>query len=521
RITVQLIDAKTDSHLWAETYDRELTATNIFSIQGNVARAVADALRATLSPRELEQLARVPTESLDAYEAYLLAKQRMERRTSDALAQAADGFRRAIGLDARFALAYVGLAEIYVLQLEYSGQSVGDVLPKATAAIDRALDLDPDLGEAYNALGAIRYALLDFEGAERAYRRALELQPNYALTYHWYAFLLRDHLARCDEALRLHQKALELDPLSPIFIVNLGMDLSCLGEFDEALGRFERTIQMDPEFALGYWAIGWHHATVLGQLDEAVRWYRKGISLDQGNDQAAVALGALYLHLGAIEQSKRWIQRSIEIKPDSPFANLRMSEIALGDGDEAGALEHARRALAAEPDWSLALARLRDLELRAGNPERARALYERANPELLDASDPKVERRNYKQAIDLAFVLLEMGERERAQRLLERARRQIQQVPRLGLPWGFGIADVRIYAMQGDVQRALASLRQAVDEGWRTDWRYELALDPSLASLHDEPEFKAIVAELEADMAEQRARVEEMERRGELIFPTE
>ncbi len=154
-------------------------------------------------------------------------------------------------------------------------------------------------------------------------------------------------------------------------------------------------------------------------------------------------------------------------------------------------------------------------ELRAGRYSEARALYEKNHPELLSGGDPKVDNRNYRVAIDLASVLTKTGEQERAIQLLNRTAQHIQTIPRLS--WtGYGIAHVKIYALRGEKQKALAALRQAIDEGWRTHWWYYLEHDPNLASLHDEPEFAAIVAEIEADMAAQLARVREMERNGEL-----
>jgi len=113
------------------------------------------------------------------------------------------------------------------------------------------------------------------------------------------------------------------------------------------------------------------------------------------------------------------------------------------------------------------------------------------------------------------LVLSETDEREQANLLLTRSLRHIQTLPRLGL-YGYGFADAQIYALQGEKQKALSALRQAIDEGWRSLWRYSLKLDPNLESLHDEPEFQAMVAEIEADMAAQLARVREMERNGEL-----
>jgi hypothetical protein len=134
---------------------------------------------------------------------------------------------------------------------------------------------------------------------------------------------------------------------------------------------------------------------------------------------------------------------------------------------------------------------------------------------LLNEGDPTVDGSNWMAAIDLALVLSKTGEQERADLLLDRSLQHIQTLPRLGVG-GFGIADARIYALQGDKQKALSALRQAIDEGWPFLWWYFLKQDLSLESLHDEPEYQAMVAEIEADMAQQLARVREMERNGEL-----
>jgi hypothetical protein len=141
-------------------------------------------------------------------------------------------------------------------------------------------------------------------------------------------------------------------------------------------------------------------------------------------------------------------------------------------------------------------------------------LYEKSHPELLSDDDPRIDSTNDNTAIDLALVLTRTGEQKRADLLLKRSLEYIQTIPRLCS--GYGFADVQIYALQGQKQKALSALRQAIDEGWRDLWWYYLIYDPNLESLHDEPEYQAMVAEIEADMAAQLERVREMERNGEL-----
>jgi TolB-like protein len=216
RINVQLIDAATDEHLWADTYDRRLTVANIFAIQSEIATAIADALRATLSLGEQDRLATIPTENLAAYEAYLLGNQRVEKRTSAALAEAVNDFNRAIELDPGFALAYVGLADSHLLQVLYSGLPQDEMTEKAQVVTDKALALDDRLAEAYTSLGLIEHYRSDYEASEAAFKRALELNPNYATAYHWYGLMLVGSLGRRDEGLELIKKAAKLDPRSPI-----------------------------------------------------------------------------------------------------------------------------------------------------------------------------------------------------------------------------------------------------------------------------------------------------------------
>jgi tetratricopeptide (TPR) repeat protein len=520
RITTQLIEAESDAHLWTETYDRELTAANIFSIQSEIAKTVADALRAALSTEEQDRLASVPTENLAAFEAYLLGKQRSAKRTSGSLAEAVNYFERAIDLDPNFALAYVELARSYLAQIGFAGLPQDETIAKAEPLIKKALGLNDRLGEAHTVFAIIQRNRTDFEGAEETYQRALELNPNDAKAYEGYGYLLLQVLGRPEEALIMHRKAVELDPLSAPAINGVGQVLERLGRFDEGLSWYERSFQVDPGYSLNLWSIGVHHWLVSGEYSEAVRWLTEAKSSDPGDPYNGSHLGRLFMDLGFSDQAEYWVQQSIELSPESFVANLAMQLLYLYKGDEFASLDYGRTALAIEQEWTLQVFPVQLLgnhEQRAGRYAEARALYEESHPELLSENDPRVDDRNYWVAIDLASVLSRTGEQERADLLLNRSFQHIQSIPRLGAE-GYGINDVKIYALQGEKRKALSALRQAIDEGWRTLWWYYLKQDPTLESLHDEPEFQAMVAEIEADMAAQLARVREMERSGELTL---
>jgi tetratricopeptide (TPR) repeat protein len=354
-----------------------------------------------------------------AYEAYLLGRQRLVRYTAASLVEAVDYFQQAIELDPGFALAYVGLADSYILQAYYSGLPLDEMLASAQAAADKALALDDQLGEAYNSLAAIKKERGDLEGAEAMYRRALELNSNYAMAYRWYGFLLLDSLGRYEEALALNRKAAELDPLSAGIIVEVGVALESLGRFDEALARYQRALEVDAGYANAYINIGAHYWQVSGRLDEAVVWYAKGISLDPGTPGYSARLGMLFLHLGDFDRAESWIERSLELGPESFWPNFAMHALHLYRGDEAAALDYARRAIALNPRFVPFL--LRDHELSAGRYAEARALYEKSHPGLLNEGNPTVDGSNWGAAIDLALVLSNTGEQEQADLLLNRS----------------------------------------------------------------------------------------------------
>jgi len=305
-----------------------------------------------------------------------------------------------------------------------------------------------------------------------------------------------------------------LDPLSLEATMELGNNFEWLGRFDEALSWYERVLEIDPGYAWGFTRIAINHWLASGRLDETAIWWTKGLALDPKSQFNLAILGWLFLDLGDPDRAEYWINRATELGTESIFPNVTMQLLAAYRGDEAASLEHGRKAFAIAPYQKPVLTLLRDHEVRAGRYAEARALYEETFPELLYERDPKVDLRNYKAAIDLALILSRTGEQEQADLLLDRSLQQIQRRPRLGTR-GYWIADVQVYALRGEKQKALSALREAIDEGWREGW-WSWLRKPDLESLHDEPEFQAMVAEIEADMAAQLARVLEMERNGEL-----
>ena len=457
----------------------------------------------------------MPTENLAALQAYYHGKQRMAKRTTNTLAEAVGYFQQAVDLDPEFALAWVGLADSYYLHMLYASGPEGEAYSKMKAAIDQALELDDQLGEAYATLAVYqRMKNNDLAEAEVAFKRALELNPNYATAHQWYGSNLSSN-GRAEEGLNQKRKALALDPLSAVINLSLGMTLERLGRDDEALAHYKTAIEIDPAYANAYERIGEIYEGVLGQLDEAMIWYRNALALDPGQPSHPRSLGFLFLNLGDSDQAKYWFDRQKELAPDFFLSDAVMEPLYMYRGEKVKALEYARKTLAMVPGAVQTLANLRNHDLQAGRYLEARSRYERAYPELLNEDEPTIDDSNFEPAIDLALVLTITGEQERADLLLDRSLTFIQTIPRLG--WdGYEIADVLIYAQQGKTGAALAAVRQAIDQGWRASWWYYLEHDPNLDSIRDEPEFQAMVEEIRADMAAQLAHVRAMEDAGEL-----
>ncbi len=513
RINVQLIDAATDAHLWAETYDRELTAADIFAIQSELAESIAGALKAKLTEGEKGRVDAVPTQSLAAWEAYQLGRQRLAKRTSDSLADAERFFQKATNLDPGFALAYAGLGDALRLQIEYGGKPREATLVVAERAITKALELDPELAEAWASKGGISISRGQWDDAKELLRRAIELNPNYATAHQWLSLALRGG-DRPEVEMRHAERAAELDPLSVIVRRNLCDSLQMAQRFEEAAECLARVIDIDPSSPLAYSGLGWLDAYARNRFVEAVDLLERAAVLDAGNPDAYVSLLAVHLDVGDMSRAKQLSASLVERWPDSAYSNLAAAVTELLLGSNVAAERHASKALAEYPQDLTSLRILRDADLRVGNPKAAKARYARAFPGFFEQTPPRVDETSFSQAVDLALVLQTAGEAEQAARLLEASERVIRRLPRLG---GYEVADVRVHALRGDKAKALAALREAVEAGWRGPlWRYYRDIDPNLASIREEPEFKAFFADIERDIARQRAELAKRSEDGPL-----
>ncbi len=502
RVTVQLIDAATDAHLWAESYDRELTAANVFAIQSEVAIAIAGALNATLSPSQRARVTAVLTHNLEAWEAYQLGRQRMASRASADLVAAEKYFRKANKLDPKFPLPYSGLAETLVMQTGWSGIPESTNLPRAEQSARKALELGPNLAESWAASALVARAKGDGQRADVENRRSIALNPNYATAYLRLASLLLDQ-GHSDEALTYSKRGLDLDPLSSASIFSYARNLTAAGRFDEAVASYRKLIELDPLRPNAYRDLAMLSAYVRNDFVAAIPFAEKLVDLDPGAPYARCNLAQLYFDLGDHAQAARVMDLARRRFPGSADVLAYSAYFHLLQGDAVAAERFARQAQVIDSDVFYSAFVLAAIDAKRGNYASARAHYAKLVPRLLDTGSPAILAYDLALVPNLVPILLMTGETERATQLLDRAREVIKTMPRLS-EGGYGIADVQIYALRGEKTKALELLRKAAEVGWRLDWRYYRDVDPALASIRDDPEFKSVFADIERDMARQR-----------------
>lgn len=524
RINVQLIDARTDQHVWSNIYDRELTAANVFAIQSEIALAIAAALRAKLSPEAQERIQSVPTQDLVALEAYFMGRQLLAKRNVPSLTEAVAHFGSAVERDPDFALAYVGLADATRLNAGYGGVGPDEreqALSQAQSAVDRALALNPMLGEAYATMGTLRLGKQKFEEAEAAFKRAIELNPNYAPTYQWYGEWLGEAYRsgksdRIEEALELSRKAIALDPKSAIITNDYGEVLQFSGRYEEAMAQFEKSIELEPEFAPGLARIMALKAMIYGRLDEALFTSRRFVSSNPTWRSADIH-AHWYLGLGDPDSAALWRERAQELAPDGEIPDSLL-EWALYRGSLEAQESSSQKALAKDPRSLSALLVLDTLAWKRGQSADAIALYREGFPEFFAEDGPVVNPNNLFAAVNLAALLRQTNEVETSDRLLEQGLAVIDNTPSRQTEWifYFAIQEARIHAIRADRAAALDALPTVMDRGWWHYWWHWLRHDPVLKVLHEEPRYQQVRSEIEAEVSEQAARVREWEVSGKL-----
>jgi TolB-like protein/Flp pilus assembly protein TadD len=338
RVNVQLINALTDAHLWADTYDRKLT--DIFAVESEIAKTIADTLQARLTGSEKTEMSKKPTEDPEAYEFYLKGRFFWNKRTGTDLRKAIEYFNQAVARDPNYALAYVGLADSYLLLPNYGSTSSQEALPPARSAAKKALALDDSLAEAHASLGLLATIELDLERALSELERAVQLKPNYATAHHWLA-LANMTLARFDPAIAEGKRAIELDPLSVIINADCSWLYLCARRYDQAEAQARKTLEIDPHFFLAHYYLG-IALQLKGRLSEAIPEFQKSFDLN-GDPYSLGILGQAYARNGQNEEARKILARLNEQRNARRVAPYAMALVYLGLGDKERAIDELDR----------------------------------------------------------------------------------------------------------------------------------------------------------------------------------
>jgi eukaryotic-like serine/threonine-protein kinase len=340
RITAQLINARLDRHIWADSYDRSLA--DVLTLQGEVALTIAEQIKVKLTPEEAAQLEKARPVNPDAYKHYLIGIYHLYKMNEAGFYQAINSFQDAINIDPGYAHAYAGIGFTYVqLGLWFGFLSPMEVYPKARQAVDRALDLDPNLPEAHILTAEIKYIFeWDWEGAEAAFRRGMELNPNSAFAYNLYGCYLH-HMGYFKESIVSNRKAKDLDPLSPPSYGNIALAFFQLGRYEEMLDELREGLKLAPNYPFLYIVMNWYFLQhqkckeVLHNTDRIARlWGEKIPPLQVG------FLGYSYAMCGRHDEAIRLLNELHTRSQTEYVPYIALSDIYLGLGQPEEAIDY-------------------------------------------------------------------------------------------------------------------------------------------------------------------------------------
>lgn len=337
-VSVELVDASDGAQLWGAQYAPSLA--KIHELPDEIAAKIAQSLRLRLTVEEGQQLSKRSTQNAKAYDLYLRASYHLNKSTPDGINKALEYFEKAIAEDSTYGLAYAGLAECYAfLAVGHGDLPPKELFEKASAAARKALEIDDTLAEAHCALGwSSPYHGWDWRVAEKAFQRAIELNPSCAAAHWGYAYVLLVLLKRDHEALQEMRCALELDPLSLLMNSDLGAFLAFAGRYDEAIEQARETLEMEPNHALAHYTLGWVYERK-GMYREAVAALEKSVSLSLLHTLPLGVLGHTYAAAGKHRKALAVLDRLDELASKRPVSHVSKALVWIGLGEKEKAFE--------------------------------------------------------------------------------------------------------------------------------------------------------------------------------------
>jgi serine/threonine protein kinase/tetratricopeptide (TPR) repeat protein len=335
-IKTELIDVSDGSQLWGEQYNRKIS--DLITVQQEIAWKISKRLRLRLTGEDEKRITKHYTENTEAYQLYLKGRYFWNKRDKESLNNGIRSFQDAIKIDPGYALAYSGMADSYALLADIGAVAPNEAMPRAKAAAERAIELDPELAEGYTSSGFVKLSYdWDWPAAERDFKRALELNPNYATAHQWYASYLLQ-MGRYDDATEEIKRAQQLDPLSLIINANKGYYLYFARQYDAAIEQYRKTLEIDPNFGVGryYLAQAYVQKKMYG---EAIAEFQKLISTPGDDLETAAALGYAYAQSGRRADAQKFLTEIIELSKSRYVSPLYIATIYTGLGERDQAIE--------------------------------------------------------------------------------------------------------------------------------------------------------------------------------------
>ena len=489
RINLQLIDAATDTHLWAQTFDRELSASNVFAIQSEIASAVTEALRATLSPAEKSRIASAPTESMAALEEYFKGRAELDQRTQPALESARLRFEHARTIDPEFALALAGEAQAILLLSDdggsYGNLPVGETIALARPLLEKAVQLAPEDPQVLAVNGLMAQSAFDHTKAIDFYRRSLAFNPSSGEVMNWLRLSLYA-TGDYSESLDVSTRMVEVDPMSLVALYNSIYDRVTVDEAitpaTEAL--LQRLSQLNVSYGL-FARAGVEQQ--MGNIEGAARLYYQALEADPGRSSTRASLADLLLRLG-LEAEGLAVDPTLAV--NAPFLQGRWDE----------AVASAQEYLEQNPDQPVAMGQLLNALMWAGKDDAAFALAQQLWSKMNESPfnvEPWVE--------SMAWVARQSEHPQEAAQYREALARVVQALKAAGYTDNYSnLKEARLAALDGREDDAIAAFSRAIDRGAR--WTF-LGQYPEFAALQDNPGFQAQVSRLRDLMDQERREI--------------
>lgn len=332
-ISAELVNVADGAQLWGEQYSRR--TADLLAMQQEIGREISEHLQLRLPGEQARQLNKGGTSDNDAFQNYLRGRYSWNKRTADDIKKAIEQFQHAIDKDPNYALAYVGLADCYLVQGTYAGTPTTDVMPLAETALRRALELDNTIAEAHATRGFVHIYSLEWDEAGREFQRAIALNPNYATAHHWYSEYFRI-MRRFAEQAQEVKRAQELDPLSPSMGANLGRAYLNLGDTEAAIRECKRALELNPNFPLAHHFMGLAYVEQR-RYDQAIAEFQQAVDSSKRADLFVAGLGIGYATAGKRTEALGLV-RELETKyakQEATGFDLALVHAALANDDEA------------------------------------------------------------------------------------------------------------------------------------------------------------------------------------------